>query len=81
MKINSYAVAMNAQYFNLKQENLDVTTSTSSNNFQSADSTELSKIELHSENDLHIQNALDKELSKAILKNIEAESNRSIWSD
>ena len=78
MKVQSYAVAMNAQYFNLQTESTQATISTTTQDFDSDKSSEVARVEIESQKTDRANNQLSKELSQAILKNINTESRRLI---
>jgi hypothetical protein len=78
MKVQSYAVAMNAQYFNLQTESTQATISTTTEDFDSDKSSQVARVEIESQKIDRANNQLSKELSQAILKNINTESRRLI---
>ena len=73
MKVQSYAVAMNAQYFNLQTESTKATISTIAQDFDSDKSSEVARVEIEANKTYRANNQLSQELSKAILKNINTE--------
>ncbi|PHQ65431.1 MAG: hypothetical protein COB99_04115 [Sulfurimonas sp.] len=76
MKVQSYAVAMNAQYFNLQAESTQATISTTTEDFDSDKSSEVARVEIELQKTDRANNQLLKELSQAVLKNIHSESRR-----
>ena len=73
MKIQNYAVAMNAQYFNLQMKSTEAKISDTTENFKN-ESSQISQISLNEDNNKLINNELSRELTKAILKNISNET-------
>ncbi len=78
MKIDNYSVAMNSQYYNLTQDYTDVEVSHEVENFNSKESLDIQKVELSLENSSSDDSDLSVALSKAILKSISDDENRSI---
>ena len=78
MKIDNYSVAMNSQYYNLTQDYTDVEVSHEVENFNSKESLDIQKVELSLENSFSDDSDLSVALSKAILKSISDDENRSI---
>jgi len=78
MRVENYAVAMNAQYFNLQTESTKATISTTTEDFNNDKSSEVAKIEIDSKRIDRANNQLLKEISQAVLKNINTESRRLI---
>ncbi len=77
MKIDNYAVAMNAQYFNIQQEKTELNISTSDKEFQSGESSQVTDIAKDTQITQDRYDELSVELSKVLLKNISAEANQS----
>ncbi len=80
MKIDNYAVSMNAQYFNVQQEQSEVVVSTTTEDFETNESLEVSNIEKDSQLSKDRYDELSVELSKVLLKNINAEANTNMLS-
>ena len=78
MKIQNHAVAMSAQYFNLGQDHAEAKLSTTTKDFSGDDSLSISKVEIDSQQIRNSEDKLSIELSKAILKNIDSETNRLV---
>jgi len=78
MKVQNYAVAMNAQYFNLQQDYTQTKLSTNRQDFSNDKSSSVSKIDINTQNIQDTNDKLSLELSKAILTNIESEANRPL---
>lgn len=78
MRVENYAVAMNAQYFNLQTESTKASISTTTEDFNSDKSSEVAKIEIDSQKIDRANNQLLKEISQAVLKNINTESRRLV---
>ena len=76
MKIDSYSVAMNAQYFDLKLASTEATISQKSQNLSDNLSSNIQIDELNQTSANETDNLLKQELSSAIVKNIHAESQR-----
>lgn len=76
LKIDNYAVAMNAQYYNLQFESQEATVSNSSNEFENDESLDVKKIAASQDNLNKVDDQLSLELSKVLLKNISGESRR-----
>lgn len=72
MIINNYAVAMDAQYFNLKRDSLEVEVQTKAGDFTNDKS--VNKIEIPTSLAKDSTDELSVELSKAILKNLNYQS-------
>ncbi len=79
MRIDSYAVAMNAQYFNLQTESIQQTSIiTTAKDFSNDESIEVNKLETNIKPNENTTDELSMKLSQAILKNISDESSRSV---
>ena len=78
MKIDNYAVQMNAQYYNLQSQSTQVDISKETQNFESDESLQVTDIGLDSKKLTSDNKELSIELSKAILQNINNESRRLI---
>ena len=76
MKINNFAVSLDAQYFNLQRDFTEAKLSRKTENFESNASLDINKLELNSAQRDSAYNELSVELSKVILKNINLEANR-----
>ena len=77
MKIQNYAVAMNAQYFSLQMQSTEAKISNTTQDFTN-ESSEVTKIDLDKTNQQNTSNELTRELSKALLKNINNETQRLV---
>jgi len=76
VKINNFAVSLDAQYFNLQRDFTEAKLSRKTENFESNASLDINKLELNSAQRDSAYNELSVELSKVILKNINLEANR-----
>lgn len=77
MKIDNYAVQMNAQYYNLQLQATKASISSDVQEFQNEDSLSVTQLDLESSK-VDIDKGLSVELSKAILQNISTESRRLV---
>jgi len=77
MKIANYAVAMNAQYFNVQEEKVELSVSSSDKEFQNKDLNKVTDIAKDTQVTQDSYDELSVELSKVLLKNINAQSNLS----
>ncbi len=77
MRIDNFAVAMNAQYFKVEQEKVEVDISTSDKEFQSTQASQVSELSKDTQVTQDRYDELSVELSKVLLKNIKAESKLS----
>ncbi len=73
MKIDNYAVAMNAQYFNVQFEKSEAELSNTTQNF-SNDTSEVAEVEIDFNKNSTTSNELSEKLSIALLKNISNET-------
>lgn len=78
MKVDNYAVSLNAQHFNVERNFTEAKLSRETENFHSSESSDIDKLEINSELVDNTYEELSQELSKAVLKNIALESRRSI---
>lgn len=78
MKIENYAVAMNAQYYNLQAESIEAEVSSSSDDFLSEGSSDIQKIATSQESLSRVDEQLSFELSKSLMKNLHGESQRLV---
>ena len=78
MKIDNYAVAMNAQYYNLQFQETATTLSNTTQNFENESTEEITQIKLSERETEQVNMELSRELSKAVLKNIANESQRLV---
>lgn len=78
MRVQGYKVAMNAQFFNLQMQSTQTSVSTSTQDFNSDKSSQIEKIQINQSKIDDVNNQLSKELSEAILKNINSESRKFI---
>ena len=76
MKIDNYAVAMNAQYYNLQFQETKATVSNATQDFTKDDTKQISQVELNQSQQEKENLELSRELSKAVLKNIHNESQK-----
>ncbi len=77
MKVDNYAVSLNAQHFNMERNFTEAKLTTESENFQSASSSNIHSSELDTKQRESAYDKLSVELSKAILQNVALESRRS----
>ena len=78
MKIDNYAVAMNAQYYNLQFQSTEKKISSSSNEFENDNSLDVQKVAIKQEKLDEVDDKLSRELSKVLLKNISGETRRLV---
>jgi hypothetical protein len=78
MKVQGYSVAMNAQYFDLQAQSTQASISTTTENFNSDKSSQITQIQINQSKTQDANDQLSKELSEAILKNISSESRKLI---
>ncbi|MEA1892969.1 MAG: hypothetical protein U9N33_09675 [Campylobacterota bacterium] len=78
MRVENYAVAMNAQYYNLQQDHTQVKLLNTTEDFSSDESSDISKVEIDSTQLKALNDELSVELSKAVLENINSQTNRSL---
>ena len=78
LKIDNYAVAMNAQYYNLQASSVEAEISNTSNSFKKDKSSDIKKVVLDDENLKLAKDRLSFELSKSILKNLHGVSQRLV---
>ncbi|MEA1920190.1 MAG: hypothetical protein U9N52_10145 [Campylobacterota bacterium] len=76
MKVNNYTVDMNAHYFNLQRDATQAKLSSEIENFASDKSVNIKATDTQISNSAYDE--LSVELSRAILKNVHLESNRSL---
>ena len=77
MKVQNYAVAMNAQYFKLETNQTEVKILNTTQDFKD-DTSEVEKLELIPKTNENINDELSEKLSLALLKNINEESRRLV---
>lgn len=75
MKIDNYAVAMNAHYFNVQQEKIELNISTSEKEFTNKDPSAILNISKDTQIIQDMYDELSLELSKVLIKNINAQTN------
>ena len=75
MRIDNYAVAMDAQYFSVALTQTDASVSTTTQNFQDKDS-KVEQVNVVSEPKNSVSDELSAKLSNALLKNLSGESQR-----
>ena len=78
MKVNNYAVAMNAQYFNLQYESVQAKISNTNDTYQDKGTTPLEGVEINKDDTHNARDALSRQLSKGVLQNISNETKRQI---
>jgi hypothetical protein len=77
MRVGNYAVAMNAQYFNLQMESTEASVSTNEREFaNNTSSVEKSNIDTDTQNNAYDE--LSSKLAESILKNIDAQSRKIV---
>ncbi len=78
MRVQNYSVAMNAQYFSLQQDYTQAKLSTNTQDFTSDKASNISKVEISTQDMQDTNDKLSMELSKAIFTNIQSEENRPL---
>ncbi len=78
MRVDNYAVAMNAQYYNLQLQQTEASVSSSTENFTNNKSKEVQALKTSSLENKKALDELSRELSKAVLKNINNQSQRLV---
>ncbi|MEA3522790.1 MAG: hypothetical protein U9R50_07425 [Campylobacterota bacterium] len=78
MKVNNYAVDMNAHYFNLQRDYTQAKLSTQIENFAGDKSVDIKAAEADTQISNSAYDELSVELSRAIVKNVYLESHRSL---
>ncbi len=78
MKIDNYAITMNSQYYNLQQDFTQAKVSQELENFSSDESLSVEKVEMDLSERKSDDSELSVALSKAILKSVSDEENKSI---
>ena len=78
MRVDNYAVSMNAQYYNLQLQQTEASVSSSTENFTNNKSKEVQALKTSSLENKKALDELSRELSKAVLKNINNQSQRLV---
>jgi hypothetical protein len=76
MRVNEYSIATDATYFDLKFASVKTEVSNASQNLSNNSSSNLKIVEIDKQQSNRISDRLSKELSNAILKNVNAESRK-----
>jgi hypothetical protein len=76
MRVNEYSIATDATYFDLKFASVKTEVSNASQNLSNNSSSDLKIVEIDKQQSNRISDRLSKELSNAILKNVNAESRK-----